>query len=97
MIFQNFGLLAQKTVLANVCFPFLAANGKVTPENRDRALELLEMVDLKEKASSYPLSALWWSAAARSYCPCACVRPGVHLVQMRATSALGSGEHQHHP
>lgn len=54
MIFQNFGLLAQKTVLANVCFPFLAANGKVTPENRDRALELLEMVDLKEKASSYP-------------------------------------------
>ena len=29
MIFQNFGLLAQKTVLDNVCFPFLAASGKV--------------------------------------------------------------------
>ena len=33
MIFQNFGLLAQKTVLENVCFPFVAATGKVTAEN----------------------------------------------------------------
>ena len=54
MIFQNFGLLAQKTVLDNVCFPFLAATGKVTSDNRARALELLDMVGLKEKASSYP-------------------------------------------
>lgn len=54
MIFQNFGLLAQKTVLDNVCFPFLAANGKVTPENRARALELLGRVGLAEKARSYP-------------------------------------------
>ena len=54
MIFQNFGLLAQKTVLDNVCFPYLAANGKVTDENRDRALELLDRVGLAEKASSYP-------------------------------------------
>ena len=37
-----------------MCFPFLAANGKVTPENRERALELLDMVGLREKASSYP-------------------------------------------
>ena len=29
MIFQNFGLLSQKTVLANVCFPYKAATGKV--------------------------------------------------------------------
>ena len=54
MIFQNFGLLAQKTVLANVCFPYRAATGKVTEENRARALELLDLVGLKEKASSYP-------------------------------------------
>lgn len=54
MIFQNFGLLAQKTVLDNVCFPFVAANGKVTPENRDRALELLDRVGLADKATSYP-------------------------------------------
>ena len=54
MIFQNFGLLAQKTVLDNVCFPFLAANGRVTPADRDRARELLARVGLEEKASSYP-------------------------------------------
>ena len=54
MIFQNFGLLAQKTVLDNVCFPFLAASGKVTAENRARALELLDHVGLAEKAQSYP-------------------------------------------
>ena len=54
MIFQNFGLQAQKTVLKNVCFPFLAANGKVTDADREHALELLDRVGLKEKASSYP-------------------------------------------
>lgn len=54
MIFQSFGLLAQKTVLDNVCFPFLAASGKVTVENRARALELLDRVGLAEKAQSYP-------------------------------------------
>lgn len=54
MIFQNFGLLAQKTVLDNVCFPFLAASGKVTAENRARALELLDRVGLAEKAQGYP-------------------------------------------
>ena len=54
MIFQNFGLLAQKTVLDNVCFPFLAATGKVTEANRARALELLDRVGLAEKAQSYP-------------------------------------------
>ena len=54
MIFQSFGLLAQKTVLDNVCFPFLAANGKVTPADRDRARELLARVGLEEKAASYP-------------------------------------------
>lgn len=54
MIFQNFGLLAQKTVLANVCFPFLAAAGKVIEADRERALGLLERVGLKEKANAYP-------------------------------------------
>lgn len=54
MIFQNFGLLAQKTVIDNVCFPYLAANGKVTDANRAHALELLDRVGLAEKAHSYP-------------------------------------------
>ena len=54
MIFQNFGLLAQKTVLANVCFPYRAAAGRVTAENRRRALELLDLVGLRDRADSYP-------------------------------------------
>lgn len=54
MIFQSFGLLAQKTVLDNVCFPYVAATGRVTPEDRERALALLDRVGLREKASSYP-------------------------------------------
>ena len=54
MIFQSFGLLAQKTVLDNVCFPFLAGTGAITAENRARAYELLERVGLREKAESYP-------------------------------------------
>lgn len=54
MIFQGFGLLAQKTALDNVCFPFLAAKGRVSAEDRERARELLAMVGLAEKEQSYP-------------------------------------------
>ena len=54
MVFQGFGLLAQKTVLDNVCFPYLAASGRVTGENREHAVGLLELVGLADKARSYP-------------------------------------------
>ena len=54
MIFQDFGLLAQKTALENVCFPFKASTGRVTADNRRRALELLDQVGLADKASSWP-------------------------------------------
>ena len=63
MIFQNFGLLAQKTVLANVCFPYKAATGRVTAENRERALELLDMVGLRDRADSYSSSSCARSTA----------------------------------
>ena len=54
MIFQGFGLLAQKTALDNVCFPFLAAKGKVSVADRERAQQLLDTVGLADKAGSYP-------------------------------------------
>jgi D-methionine transport system ATP-binding protein len=54
MIFQNFGLLAQKTALENVCFPYRASSGKVTEENRKEALALLDRVGLADRAQSYP-------------------------------------------
>lgn len=53
MIFQNFNLLMQKSVLENVCFP-LYIQGKKKPEVRKRAKELLEIVGLSEKEKAYP-------------------------------------------
>lgn len=53
MIFQQFNLLAQRNVLRNVCFPLEIA-GMKKAEAAKRAMELLEMVGLEEKARSYP-------------------------------------------
>ena len=53
MIFQHFNLLMQRTVLDNICFPLEIAGVKKS-DARKRALELLEVVDLSEKAKAYP-------------------------------------------
>ena len=53
MIFQHFNLLMQINVLENVCFP-LYIQGKKKPEARKKALELLEIVGLADKANAYP-------------------------------------------
>ncbi len=54
MIFQHFNLLMQRNVLDNVCFP-MEIVGVKKAEARKRALELLEIVGLAEKAKSYPV------------------------------------------
>ena len=53
MIFQGFNLLMQKTCLDNVCFPLKLA-GVHGAKARERALELLDTVGLKDKAKAYP-------------------------------------------
>lgn len=53
MIFQHFNLLMQKNVIDNICFP-LVIGGMKKKEARKKAQELLEIVDLSEKASAYP-------------------------------------------
>lgn len=53
MIFQGFNLLMQKTCLKNVMFP-LELIGTNKKEAEKKALELLEIVGLKEKANAYP-------------------------------------------
>ena len=53
MIFQHFNLLMQKTVLKNVMFP-LELVGTPKDEARKRAMELLEIVGLPDKANAYP-------------------------------------------
>ncbi|NLC73524.1 MAG: ATP-binding cassette domain-containing protein [Ruminococcaceae bacterium] len=53
MIFQGFNLLMQKTAQDNVAFPLtLCGIGK--KESRKKALELLSLVGLKDKAKSWP-------------------------------------------
>ncbi len=53
MIFQQFNLLLQRTTVDNICFPLEIAGVKKS-EARKRALELLEIVGLPDKAKAYP-------------------------------------------
>ena len=53
MIFQGFNLLAQRTVLQNVCYPLEIAGWK-RKESVERAMELLSVVGLADRAKAYP-------------------------------------------
>lgn len=53
MIFQGFNLLMQRTNIKNVCFP-LELEGMPKAEAKAKALELLDLVGLKDKAGAYP-------------------------------------------
>jgi D-methionine transport system ATP-binding protein len=53
MIFQGFNLLSQRTAAQNVMFPLLLSGTK-KPEAKKRALELLELVGLSDRADNYP-------------------------------------------
>ncbi len=53
MIFQGFNLLMQRSCLKNVCFPLELAGFKKAAAKK-KALELLEMVGLRDKANAYP-------------------------------------------
>ena len=53
MVFQNFSLLQQRTVLSNVMFP-LELRHADKKEAEKRARELLELVGLADKCDKYP-------------------------------------------
>lgn len=53
MIFQQFNLLMQRTCLKNICYPMeISSVNKKDAEKK--ALELLELVGLPDKANAYP-------------------------------------------
>lgn len=54
MIFQNFSLFQQRTVLQNVTFP-LELNHTNKNEREERAKYLLDLVGLKDLANRYPI------------------------------------------
>jgi len=53
MIFQQFNLLMQRDAIGNICFPLEIA-GVPKAEAVEKAKELLKVVDLEERAHSYP-------------------------------------------
>lgn len=54
MIFQHFNLLNNLTVLDNVIFPIKKDKSLTKEEKKDKALDLLETVGIRDKAASYP-------------------------------------------
>ena len=53
MIFQSFNLLMQRNCIDNICFPMELAGIK-REEAKQKAMELLQIVGLPEKANAYP-------------------------------------------
>ena len=53
MVFQHFNLLMQRTVLGNVCFP-LEIVGMSKKDAKKRAMEVLKLVGIEDKANAYP-------------------------------------------
>ena len=53
MVFQHFNLLMQRTVLGNVCFPLEIA-GMSKKDAKKRAVEVLKLVGIEDKANAYP-------------------------------------------
>lgn len=53
MIFQHFNLLEQRNVIDNVCLP-MEIRGVGKQERRKKAMELLQVVGLENKAQAYP-------------------------------------------
>jgi D-methionine transport system ATP-binding protein len=53
LIFQNFNLLQQKTCLQNVIFPLMISHFD-KQKAKQKALDLLKLVGLEDKAESYP-------------------------------------------
>ena len=86
MIFQHFNLLMQRCVLDNVCFP-MEIVGVKKADARKRALELLEIVGLAEKAKSYPAQLSGGQKQRVAIARALANNPGILLCD-EATSAL---------
>ena len=88
MVFQDFNLFAQRTVLENVTFP-LEIRKDPRHKREARGRELLELVGLSEKAHSYPAQLSGGQQQRVSIARALANHPSVILCD-EATSALDS-------
>lgn len=54
MVFQNYNLFANKTALENIMEPLLVAQKWTKTDAHKRAMDILKLISLEDKADSYP-------------------------------------------
>jgi polar amino acid transport system ATP-binding protein len=87
MVFQSFNLFPHMTVLENVNLAQRLVRGKTKQESRDTTIDLLEKVNIPEKANSYPSQLSGGQQQRVAIARALAMRPKIMLFD-EATSAL---------